>query len=167
MMKQCTKCKEWKEEGEYSKNRSVKSGLKSECKMCESDRRRKYREVNPGKVNESVRKWRKANPEKVKEVNRKQYKANPEKEKEKCRRWRKANPERVKEVGRKYREANPEKEKEKCRRWRKANPEKVLMLNVKGNLKQRHSIQNAPEELIECKMIIIKTKRILKQQKTI
>lgn len=33
-MKQCTKCKEWKEENEFYKDKRVKGGLRSWCKLC-------------------------------------------------------------------------------------------------------------------------------------
>ena len=33
---------------------------------------------------------------------------------------------------------------------------------IKDNLKQRHQITNLPKELIECKLLIIKTKRLCK-----
>lgn len=33
-MKQCSKCKEWKDESEFNKHKMVKSGLYSSCKLC-------------------------------------------------------------------------------------------------------------------------------------
>ena len=36
-MKRCSKCKRWKDESEFAKNRQSKDGLKSWCKKCESE----------------------------------------------------------------------------------------------------------------------------------
>jgi len=41
-MKQCTKCKEWKEEGEFSKNKQCGGGLRPVCKTCTSEYNRLY-----------------------------------------------------------------------------------------------------------------------------
>ena len=34
LMKQCSKCKEWKDESEYHKNKLGKDGVLSQCKSC-------------------------------------------------------------------------------------------------------------------------------------
>ena len=41
-MKQCNKCKKWKEESEFSKNLIFKDGLRYWCKTCESKYQRRY-----------------------------------------------------------------------------------------------------------------------------
>ena len=41
-MKQCTKCKKWKDESEFSKQLSRKDGLRSWCKKCVSEYSHKY-----------------------------------------------------------------------------------------------------------------------------
>jgi len=33
-MKQCSKCKEWKDEGEFCRNKNGADGLHSQCKIC-------------------------------------------------------------------------------------------------------------------------------------
>ena len=35
-LKQCTKCKRWKDKNEFYRNRRSKDGLKSQCKTCSS-----------------------------------------------------------------------------------------------------------------------------------
>jgi len=47
-MKRCAKCKKWKEESEFSKNRIRKDGLRVWCKDCDSEYNRKRYEENRG-----------------------------------------------------------------------------------------------------------------------
>lgn len=64
VVKQCSKCKEIKEDDAFTKDRNLKSGLSSWCKKCK---------------NKVVRLWKKANPERVAEEKRRYFKAHPEK----------------------------------------------------------------------------------------
>ena len=41
-MKRCSKCKEWKDESEFNKNRKNKDGLKCQCKKCDRNYARKH-----------------------------------------------------------------------------------------------------------------------------
>jgi len=41
-MKQCNKCRKWKDESEFSKSRAFKDGLRYWCKACESKYQHKY-----------------------------------------------------------------------------------------------------------------------------
>lgn len=45
-MKQCTKCKEWKDETEFPKDKYKKDGLCTRCKQCVNDayRERYYKD---------------------------------------------------------------------------------------------------------------------------
>ena len=53
-MKQCSKCKQWKDESEFYKRKGAKDGYRNECKECRRDRSRKtskiYRLNNKEKV---------------------------------------------------------------------------------------------------------------------
>jgi hypothetical protein len=42
-LKRCTKCKQWKNESQFYKNRRSKDGLRSRCKKCSSKAAKKYR----------------------------------------------------------------------------------------------------------------------------
>lgn len=44
-MKQCSKCKEWKEEIKFNK-RKERNGLRSECKICQSQNAKNYYIIN-------------------------------------------------------------------------------------------------------------------------
>ena len=41
-MKQCNKCRKWKNESEFSKSRTFKDGLRYWCKACESKYQHRY-----------------------------------------------------------------------------------------------------------------------------
>ena len=47
-MKKCPKCRSFKEESEFSKNRSRRNGLSDWCKECERARVRKYQNRKRG-----------------------------------------------------------------------------------------------------------------------
>ncbi len=49
-MKQCTKCKQRKDKGEFSKNSKNKDGLRYWCKKCEREYKRRYYRRNRGPV---------------------------------------------------------------------------------------------------------------------
>ncbi len=53
-MKQCTKCKKWKDESEFSKRLSRKDGLRCWCKKCGCEYIHKYYRRN----RKSVKKYR-------------------------------------------------------------------------------------------------------------
>ena len=88
IMKQCSKCKEWKDESEFNKDKNKKDNLFPQCKKCkkkydkgryennkeEIDQRNKeyyknYRE----EMCEQQKKYNKNNKEKVKQANREWY----------------------------------------------------------------------------------------------
>ena len=82
-VKVCKKCKEEKCVMQFRKNKSVKSGLRSECKACQ---------------NEYNRKWNEENREKQREHSRKSKVKNREHQ----RKWREENRERLREYKRKW-----------------------------------------------------------------
>lgn len=72
----CRKCGVEKALSEYSKHTSTKDGFRNECKSCTVAGVRRWRELNPDKVQANVdkhrdkrradaKKWREANPDKV------------------------------------------------------------------------------------------------------
>jgi len=78
-MKLCTKCKELKPKGAFSKDRGRKDGLAPLCKDCNNERKRKWRKDNPQKVKEQDRRGRIAHPERKKEYQSRWCKNNSEK----------------------------------------------------------------------------------------
>lgn len=52
-MKQCTKCKEWKDESEFNKNARAKDGLTHKCKAC----LKKYRDEHKERMREYCKQY--------------------------------------------------------------------------------------------------------------
>ena len=146
-MKQCSKCKEWKELSEFNKNRSNIDGFAYYCRSCTKEENKQWCLNNPDKEKEIKKRWRLNNPDKEKE-RKKQYRLN--------------NPDKEKERSKQYRLNNPDKEKERHKQYRLNNPDKVIISGIKINLKRSYNISDAPADLIECKLLIIKTKKLCK-----
>ena len=53
--KRCSKCKKWKDESEFFKNRARKDGLKSRCKDCDKAYRRKRYRKNGKRIKEQLK----------------------------------------------------------------------------------------------------------------
>jgi hypothetical protein len=119
-MKICFKCNVEKSLVEFSKNKATQDGLCINCKSCqkeygkhyrENNREKlrildkKYKENNKEKIREKEKLYRENNPEKFKEKHKKYYQANKEKISEKTRTWYAANTERMAEYRRKINEA--------------------------------------------------------------
>ena len=102
--KQCIKCLRFLPLGEFGKRKTGKDGLHSQCKECEKEYQRKYREANKEKVAGYERKYREANKEKIAERDRKYREANREKKLEYNRKYYEANKENIVEQKHKYRE---------------------------------------------------------------
>ena len=96
-MKICSRCKIEKSVSEFYKDKSIKDGLNNKCKMCASEKNKRWRKANPEKKRELNKKWNEANPEKVRESRKKWKEANPEKIREHDKKWKEANPEKIRE----------------------------------------------------------------------
>ncbi len=88
-MKICPKCKTSKEDTEFNKNKSNKSGLSSHCKVCIQESRatnkeaisaqqKSYREANRGRESQRKRAWYEANKEHTVTYYREYRKRRPE-----------------------------------------------------------------------------------------
>ena len=93
-MKICYNCKESKAPELFSKNRTNKDGLASDCKMCNKASSKAWREVNVDKHKANNRAWYLANKEKVLHKQKVRDRANPEKKAAKYREWSQANPDK-------------------------------------------------------------------------
>lgn len=68
--KQCTKCKAVKSVSEfYYKNKQLKNGYRSWCKVCESAALAARRKANPEKAKAISQRYKKAHPERVRNAN--------------------------------------------------------------------------------------------------
>lgn len=58
MRKHCHKCKTTKNREEFARNRKRDDGLQSQCKPCNADTARRYRQANPYAVAHTKRMYR-------------------------------------------------------------------------------------------------------------
>lgn len=107
--RECTKCHEVKEAGEFHSDKNKVGGKRSDCISCHNKQSRNWRQNNPEKKKENNRNWRQKNLEKERERVRNWYQNNPEKKKETARNWRQNNP-------------------EYSRNWQRNNPEAVKVM---------------------------------------
>lgn len=63
--KQCTKCGETKDVGQYYKSNSGRYGVMSICKFCDKKRNQKWMQENADKNRANTKVWREENPEKA------------------------------------------------------------------------------------------------------
>lgn len=107
-----------------------KNNYRNECKACESEYNKKYREINNKKISINDKERRENNKESISEYNKKYREENKEyyikynqkeKEKERKRIWRENN----KEYYKSYQEENKEKLKEKHSNWYQNNKSSV------------------------------------------
>ena len=61
--KQCSKCKEFKDLKEFSKDSSTKDGLKCGCRPCRGKESKEWQRNNPGKTSTASAKWYTNNPD--------------------------------------------------------------------------------------------------------
>jgi len=83
--KRCSKCKVWKDNKEFYKDKYEPDGLTKKCKVCAKAATRKWEKNNPNKANakahrnynkdrsghsKKVREWQKSNPHKIRQYKR-------------------------------------------------------------------------------------------------
>ena len=84
-IKKCSKCGELKPLSDFDRDKSKKSGYKSQCKLCIKNNPEKqkylkeYRDSHKDYFKEKHAEYRERNREKLKEKSREYYRANPEK----------------------------------------------------------------------------------------
>jgi len=101
----CTKCGVEKPLDEFHKRKIGKFGRESRCKVCKAEHYQKNRE----RVLVRQRRYREANPGKLQEQDRRYYVKNRGRISEKKRQYREANPGKLRERARRYYEENLEK----------------------------------------------------------
>lgn len=127
--KTCTRCRQTKGVGEFSKDQSKSDGLRPDCKTCrreydaryyEENRERRreynarYRAENRERYREYAARWREENRdnpeyrERARERSARWYAENRERKREYDARWYEENRERIREYDARYHEENPE-----------------------------------------------------------
>lgn len=92
LFKKCTKCGEIKHVSKFCKKKIGKYGVRPECKKCQYEYNKKYREEHKEEKREYDKKWFENNPKKTKEYHKKYYENHKEERRESIRRHRKNNP---------------------------------------------------------------------------
>jgi len=149
-MKQCTKCKEWKELAEFSKRKESKDGHRSQCKQCVSKSKKYYYIKNKEQIKEYKKEWCENNKEQIKEY-QKEWREN---NKEQIKEWRENNKEQIKERSKEWRENNKDHIKEYIKEYRGNNKEQI-----KDQIKE-YSKSNAKYELYKDKLTIDESPRL-------
>lgn len=124
-MKFCTKCRLEKPFTEFSKNKSIKDGHRSACKLCDKAKDASRYLENSEKIKAYSRQYREANREKVKESEEIRRIKNKERIKESQRAYRERNKEKIREKRLARYEENKERERQRVARYRSENPEKI------------------------------------------
>lgn len=123
-LKRCSRCRQELPASAFNKATGSPSGLRCQCRECESIRSRERRQADPTKFRESYEKWRRANPAYHATRNRKWAENNRDKIASQNERYRAENRETLRIQKLAYCEANRERESARARAWAKANPEK-------------------------------------------
>lgn len=122
-MKTCSRCKETKHIGEFTKAASRKDGRNSWCKACT---RANCKNADPEKTKVRSAAWYAANKERRALSTKKWLENNPGKSAEYCKKWRDENPEKSKNANRVWYENNRAKKLSDDKLRRESNLQKFL-----------------------------------------
>lgn len=136
--RQCSRCKEWfpSTKDYFQKNKAVSDGFSSNCKSCDSERKRGKQNYNA----EYQRQYHEQNKEKLNAKSRDRRKSNPEKEKEKSKNYYLKNKEIVIAKHREKWHNDPEyrqKQNEWKNQYRKTDKGRQISKNAKHRRKAR------------------------------
>jgi hypothetical protein len=159
-MKQCSKCKEWKEESEFGKDSSRKNGVQNYCKKCRKEyyyinknKIKEYLNINKVKIREAAKKYRYKNKNKIKEYRKEYFNNNKEY-------FKKYN----KEYGKEYRNNNKDKSKEYNDKYYYENKNKIKERSLKYYYENKNKIVEYKKEYlknnINAKLALILRKRL-------
>ena len=181
MEKTCKKCNEKKDLNLFGKDKRLNSGIKSNCKKCETEVSVKWNLNNKERKSEKAKIFYNKNKEKIKKKVKEYNIENKEKIYLYQLKYKSENKEKVllkvRECTRKYYYNNTEKIKKYSSEYRELNR---ALINIKANKRaenttDRYVINNLTtkgftkeqitSELIEVQRIIIKTKRLCKTLK--
>ena len=106
-MHTCSRCNQTKDDADFGKNKSKKSGLNSYCKPCMASYyaenreridvlKKVYNAKNADKLSAKKREWKASNAEFVKSYSQAYYVANKGAARTQAANWKKANPDKVK-----------------------------------------------------------------------
>lgn len=132
-MKQCTNCRQWKNESEFFKCRSKYDGLRPHCKVCVKEHQIRYRLLYPKKVRAQKRNWREQNPEAMDAARKNWEKQNPDGRKF----YYKNHAEHFAQYSKERYQNNKKEILEQTYAWRKANPESRAASDARRRARKR------------------------------
>src|SRR6185312_1821229 len=119
MEKQCTKCGNAKDEGEFRPRHK-------QCRECEREALRKRYAENPEKYRNLSKKWYYDNQQRANERDRKKYAEDPDKYRERQRIARLKDPEKFRKAQRSRYKNNPSRQREASRRYHQENRDECV-----------------------------------------
>lgn len=138
-MRICSVCGIEKPESEFNNRKDCKSGLRKECRECQSLKSKEYYQKNAERLKAKQREWNANNKDKKKLYSKLWYLENPEKVNESRKKWANDNPDKVKKIQKHWVENNREKVAEKSKRWRLNNLEHAREI-IRNSNKKRNLI---------------------------
>jgi len=105
MMKLCCRCNQYKDELEFYKDKTRKSGIYSYCKLCTKERAKNWTIDNRERCNKRSVEYRKNNLERRSAYEKQWALNNKERIRYNHKKWRLSNPDKVKEMTKKTRYA--------------------------------------------------------------
>ncbi len=136
-MKKCSKCGLKKEKGEFCNSIHRKDGLMSCCRICESERKKIYRENNRDKIKNKKDRFYQENKENILKKQKEYFLENEDRIKQRKKEYYLKNLDYIKNKVREYKNENKEKYLEYSRNYFKFNKEKHNERSKKYNKKKR------------------------------
>jgi hypothetical protein len=102
--KTCSKCKQTKDIGEFSKDKKRKDGLRTQCKSCASEHSKAYHQKNKEAIAEKNKAYRQENKEELAEYRKAYHQKNKEAIAEKNKAYHQKNKEAIAKRKKKYKQ---------------------------------------------------------------
>jgi hypothetical protein len=127
--KKCPHCRETKPHSEYAKNKSRAHGIQSICKLCGTERSKKWNANNAERHRENVRKWESQNAERVAETSKRYYETHREQKRDARSKWYQANKDKVSVRGKQRQKEKADHIRAIRKEYLKANPHVMMAIN--------------------------------------
>ena len=131
VVKECTKCKEYKLLSEFNRSINRLFGVRADCKDCRSELNKQYHQQNKEYRNERTKQYDKQNKEQRKEY----WEKNKERISEQRKQFREQNKERINERQKQYREQNKEHVSEVAKQYYKQRRQTDPLFKMRCNLR--------------------------------
>jgi hypothetical protein len=96
--KECSKCGQEKPLSGFYKSKMGRFGVRSQCKVCDSEQKKQYRQKNKDKIAEQKKQYYQKNKDKIAEQNKQYYQENRDKELERKKQYRQNLPSMIYEI---------------------------------------------------------------------